>query len=519
MAKHIQVGGNLFLIDSYVNGEANLSGAKIGGNLDCSQGLFINSPTDNSKTQDKSYALDTSLAVVDGEVCFNSFKVNGHVLALEMKVGGDFDCTGGRIEHTTGNCHAISIDRSSIGGDVLLCQGFSATGQVRLIGTKIAGDLDCSGGTFKFFPNKENDTNALYAPRAKVEGSVFLCECMREPENDRKDFVTNGWINLELTNINHSIKIGRDGGNKNKTSIFEGGGISLKNAKVTGSFEWIEVRFTRETKLNLRGAMVGNLHTVTNEEENWPELFLDGLVYDAITHNETKETTFAKVMKAVRSFLTHPFTNYNIDLRWLQKQKIFDPQIYEQLATVLRRTGRDADAIKVSIAKEKIRRKPKNWYERSYPWNWLPCLWSFILWIFIGYGYKAHRALLGAVFLIILGLFIFCEGYYQGIIIPTNKEAYKEFTNNELSPSYTPFDSFAYSFDAFLPIGKLQQQEKWHPAGDKTISIPFYIPFVGIKEFPPFPLRYYLYFIHIPLGWLLTTLGLAGLLQTIARNK
>jgi len=117
-AGHIQVDGNLFLTDSYVKGEVNLSGAKIGGNLDCINGKFTNSEIDNPSSPNEIHALDTSLAEVGGEVCFNSFEVTGHVLALEMKIGGDFDCTGGSIKHEEGNCHAISIDRSSIGGSV-----------------------------------------------------------------------------------------------------------------------------------------------------------------------------------------------------------------------------------------------------------------------------------------------------------------------------------------------------------------------------------------------------------------
>jgi len=568
-AKHIHVGGSLSLIGSYVNGEANLSGAKIGGNLDCSRGVFINWTTE---TQNEVYALDTSLAEVDGKACFNSFKVIGHVFALEMKIGGDFDCTGGGIDHKTGTCHAISIDRSNIGGSVLLCQNFSAVGQVRLIGTKIAGDLDCSGGKFKFFPNEEKDDNALYASRAEVGSCVFLCES-RKPNQPGKDFETNGWINLELTKINHSIKVGKDRGRKNKTSIFSNGGINIENAKITdslelievqfketkfnlsgrgakigrlvvtngkfeggninlesaiivdsfewsrveltketelnlrgakigrlvvtdgefgggkinlesakitGSFEWSRVELTKETELNLRGATVGHLVTL-GEEESWPNLCLDGFVYDRIEHQGLLHQGLLD-------------NNYRTHLNWLEKQKIFNPQIYEQLATVLRRNGQDADAKKISIEKEKIRRKPKD-----LPWWFNPS--SLIFNITTGYGYKAYRPLLGAVFFILLGWFIFDKAYDKEIMVPTDKKAFNSYTGPQHSlPSYYPeFMPLVYSFDAFLPIGKLQQQEKWQPYGDM--------------------LRRYLYYIHIPFGWLLTTFGIAGLLQTIVRNK
>ncbi len=468
-------------------------GAKIGGNLDCSRGKFINSKADNSSTKNEIHALDTSLAEVRGKVCFKSFRVIGHVLALEMKVSGDFDCTGSIIVHKKGNCHAVSIDRSSIGGSVLLCQGFSATGQVRLIGTTIAGDLDCSGGKFKFSPNKEKDTNALYAPRAKVDGTVLLCGSKKDGEPE-KDFETDGTINLEFTNINHSIKVGKDNGVA--TSIFRGGGVYLRNAEITGSLEWIEVWLIKEIQLNLHGATVGRL--VTKGEKSWPNLWLDGFVYDRIEHLGLEN-------------------NYKTYLEWLKKQEISNPQIYEQLATVLHQNGQDADAVRISMEKEKIKLKPKGSYRWLNPLNWIRCLWSLIYYITLGYGYKTHRALFGPGIFIILGWCIFCQGCYEGIIIPTNKKAYEEFKENKLSPSYTAFEPLVYYFDAFLPIGKLQQQEKWLPDDYKQISIPIATP-IGTKKRPHFTLRYYLYF-HTVMGWSLTTLGIAGLLQTIVRNK
>ncbi len=536
-AKHIKVGGNLSLIGSYINGEANLSGAKIGGNLDCSHGAFINPAPYKPSTQNEIHALDISLAKVNGKACFNSFKVIGHIFGLEMEIGGDFDCTNGRIKHKTGNCHTISIDRSDVGGNVLLCQGFSATGQVRLIGTKIAGDLDCSGGKFDFFNENKNADNALYASRAKVDCSVLLCGSMKEPDN-QLDFETKGIIDLALTHVNGSIVVGKDYGKK--TSIFNdykmknkigGGGISLEGAKIAGSLVWARVGLTKETTLNLRGATIARLITRNKEgEESWPNLRLDGFVYDHIEHFFLNPIQGKYVKK----------TDHRTHLNWLGKQAELNPQpqIYEQLAAVLHRSGQDADAVKISMEKAKIKLRPKgSWF---YPWNWMRSLWSLIYYITLGYGYKAHRALILSVIVIALGCYIFNKGYNSGIMVPTDKKAYDAFTvyytdNHEVPPSaiyyiennkepppyikplqhYTEFEPLVYSFDAFLPIGKLQQQEKWHPDDHKKIEIS--IPPFGNKV--SFTLRHYLYFFHTPLGWLLTTLGIAGLLQTFVRNK
>ncbi len=492
-AKHIQVSGDLFLIDSYVNGEANLSGAKIEGNIDCSRGVFINPAPAKSSSQNEIYALDIRLAKVDGKVCFNSFRVAGHVYALEMKIDGDLDCTGGSIVNETGNYHAISIDRSSIGGDVLLCQGFSATGQVRLIGTTIAGDLDCSGGEFNHSSGK--DYNALYAPRAKVEGCVYLCESMEELENNRRDFVTNGFINLELTNIKDSIYIGKYYGNK--TSIFNDGGIVLNGAKITNSLVWKSVLLTKTTRLLLFDTTVGRLVT-SGGEKSWPNLYLDGFFYNRIEHQDLEN-------------------NYKTHLKWLKRQSIFNLQIYEQLATVLHRNGQDADAIEISIAKEKIRRKPKGSYWWLNPSKLAPWLWSLILNITIGYGYKTYRVLLFSIILILLGGFIFDIGYTHKIVVPTDGTDRTDYFNGKRLPSdYPEFNPFTYSLGTFLPtpnslgtfipILKLQQQDKWQPDHSKLGRL--LRVYQGILTIMGLLLTPFIV-------WTLTTY----LNQTIARNK
>jgi hypothetical protein len=266
LSKHIKIDGNLLLSHSRAVGEVNLSGAKIEGNLDCSNGNFINLKTDKSEV----YALNISSVKVDGSVHLSSSKVVGHVIATEMKIGGDFDCTGGDIRHKTGNCHAISIDRSRIGGDVRLCQGFYAHGQVRLIGTRIANDLDCSGGQLYIYNNKD-DHNALYAPRAQVDGSVFLCGS-REYQPD-KDFETNGWINLESTIIRGSVQVGMDGGSRKSIFYGKNSGVSFANAKIIGPLEWRGVK-AKLSMLNLSNAKVSLLKT--DKGESWPRtLILD----------------------------------------------------------------------------------------------------------------------------------------------------------------------------------------------------------------------------------------------------
>ena len=63
----------------------------------------------------------------------------------------------------------ISADGLEVEGNVFFREGSRAEGEVRLLGTSIGGDLDCSGGQFI---NKGGE--AINADGLKVEGHVFL---------------------------------------------------------------------------------------------------------------------------------------------------------------------------------------------------------------------------------------------------------------------------------------------------------------------------------------------------------
>lgn len=65
--------------------------------------------------------------------------------------------------------HTVAAQWANIKGPVLLRNGFSAEGEVRLFGAKIGGNLECDNGSFK-----NANGMALTAERANVGGSVLL---------------------------------------------------------------------------------------------------------------------------------------------------------------------------------------------------------------------------------------------------------------------------------------------------------------------------------------------------------
>jgi hypothetical protein len=73
------------------------------------------------------------------------FEAQGEVDLSGAKIGGQLTCTGGKFwaEPTALTCYA-----STVGVDAFLINGFEAHGKVDLAGAKIAGQLDCTGGKF-----------------------------------------------------------------------------------------------------------------------------------------------------------------------------------------------------------------------------------------------------------------------------------------------------------------------------------------------------------------------------------
>jgi hypothetical protein len=366
---------------------------------------------------------------------------------------------------------------------VSLGGGFRAKGEVKLAGTTIAGDLDCSGGTFDNFRK-----TALDAGRAHIGGSVIL---------GGDDFQANGCVQFPGTTIDRDL--------------------DLKQVK----------QEQKEMFLQLGGAKTGRL---LDDLKSWRALKgfeLDGFVYKTLTGEWIDA-------KSRLSLLDD----------W-QRDNPFRPQPYYQLANVLRELGQESDVKQVLIAKEEARRRSLSW--DAWAWNWF-------LGKSMAHGYQPQWLLILAVFPILLGGLMFAWGYRLHLMIPTKAEAYAAYEQTGQVPAFYPtFSPWLYSLDTFLPIINLGQKDKWRPrdsaptASDPTrlspasakVPLPSSSPMAKGEQTEGFewvgamyrkmltmlsawvangwPLGLYRYF-HIACGWLLITLGIAGVTGLVRKE-
>jgi len=97
------------------------------------------------------------------------FRAQGRVRLSGATIGGNLDCDGGHF--ICSGSEAIVADGLKVQGSISLGAGFRAEGQVRLPGAQIGGSLNCSGGALV-----NAGADAIVADRLKVDGNVFFSE-------------------------------------------------------------------------------------------------------------------------------------------------------------------------------------------------------------------------------------------------------------------------------------------------------------------------------------------------------
>lgn len=462
------------ITNALITGELNLTGLNIPYNL----GFFSCEIKDGIVLQDaqvQTLGLDGSYCKhfiadrlrANGSVHLRfGFKAEGLVTLNGASIKGALDCTDGTFinpesedkslnsQRTLGKYSrgvALAAERSAIEGVIALSRGFLSRGQVRFNGATINGILDCAGGKFD---NKGKVS--ISGELIKVRGSVIFSR----DENTKKQFQTNGDIILNGSSIGGAL-------NFRHAKFIEGSrnGVELRNAVVGGPFTWRDVVVNKTTRLRLSHTKVGQLF---DKPESWPRknrLSINGLVYDDIRGAPIDS-------KNRKKWLTS-----RID--WLSRQprSEFSLQPFRQLADALRRTGYEDNARTVLIYMYDVRRKRGG----LSPWG---RFWSVLLKWTIGYGYRSHRAFIWALAFVLVGAIVFYEANRNHLIVPAKADG----------TGIASFNPFAYSLDTFLPIINLRQRESWIPDGQDSSG---------------FMVQVYLW-IHIIVGWILTTLGVAG---------
>lgn len=493
-ANEITTGGSVFLRPNLeTSGRVVFEGASIGGSLVCSNATLM-SP--------RSVAFDATRVSVRHYLSFGpNFSAEGLVRLVGAEVGGSLEInkvditnqgdialkaghlvTKGNITlfgrfigevhlqrvKTEGSLYAnnsefdghrkVSIDADGLvtAGDVAM-QHIRTSGELRLRNADIGGDLSLSCAALIGGVSGR----AVRASGLKAKGSVYFDNGFRTVE---------GGVGLSRARIGGKLDC-----NNVILSSEDGNAFNAPGMEVQGTFIWQKFLARPQGVVNLAGTRVGQLN---DDIQSWPEqnhLIIDGFKYN------TFDTPIVDTRKR---------------LEWLRLQKGFGPYAYEQAAQVLRSMGREREARKIAKAKQDDLRR----LGTLNPFGWL---WNWLLGFTIGHGYQVWRALLISIVVITIGIGVFEWSFQSQVMVLVKDRDKQTYIRGTRCPPDVPcFEPVIYSIDTFLPIVDLRQDSYWLPVGRES----------NFKFF-----KIYLW-LHIFLGWMLTTIGVVGLTGIVRRE-
>lgn len=391
----------------------------------------------------------------------DKFSSVGEIRLLGARIGGNLDCDDAAFDGKDGG--ALSADRADIKGGVFLRKDFSATGEVRLLGARIGGNLECNGATFD-----GKDGDALSADGAEIKGDVFL-----------NGFSATGEVRLLGARIGGNLECIGSG------FVGENGGLSADGIDIAGSL------ILRELKTPLSHASFSSAHVgqLIDDMASWGDgLILDGFAYDAIAGGAPTDATTRLAWLKKQRRTHHGSPDANNDFR---------PQPWQQLIKVLRAMGHMEDARQIAIAREEHLRTIGKIGETPAAWpTWKKSIYRPLSrglhWAFgflIGYGYRPLRMVL-----LMALVWLACGTFYwyaatEGVMAPGNPLVFDHpryehcrpdyipglgqasarpkagnwYVCPELSGEYTTFSPLVYSLDLILPLVDLQQDRDWAP--------------------------------------------------------
>ncbi len=426
-ADHAVVSGAVLLRNGFAaRGAISLTGAKIGGNLECDGASLSNATSDGTGV-----ALAAENAVIGGAVLLrHGFIARGSVSLLGATIDSNVECCGALLENwsDTGSRETLRLTNVAIAGDVLLNLGFVSIGYVSLWGTKIGRDLDCSGASFigaSSAAGGRSSAGALVATNLAVAGDVKLIDVTMFGRLDCEHIETGGSLLWDGLRFPREIKRGET------LYRYHAGDAParflLAHARIGAAMMARDLTAEFDMSVDLGGATATTL-----DDDGFPAgwgvgrekhgmfcaLNLDGFVYDRFGHLPPGESnsvgialsafgrwasvvgrghSAAWAVRLARRVIHENRVHVHQRLSWVRQQQRkaneFHPQPYRHLAKVLRAQGHYHAAREVAIM-EQWATPASNWVSRLLRPVWGVCF---------GFGFSPVRATATLLVLLAIG--------------------------------------------------------------------------------------------------------------------
>lgn len=460
----IQVEGHVFLSEGFhATGAIFMRNARLGG-LACN-GAHFETP--------EGWSIEMDGADIQHDVLWNGVRVNDGASCLGIRVAGSWQCSGAHITAT--RSVALMADGSRVGNAMFLNKGFSAVGEVRLLGIRITQSLDCEGGSFQARPGTEFN-KALSLDGAQIGGGAFF----------GNGFHAQGEVCLRGVHVGGPLKLnGAEFKNSGAIAFVADGAkvegdIVLQNTKVNGLTQLIGVRVSQHViceksvlrnqeqlaldlsyaqiaqKLDIRDTIfVGSLTVANAKAARWH--------FDPIKYSDVSIDVFGFIYDSLTQEICPPQVPVNAWIQWLQRRTPLSPQPYQQMVRVLRTMGHLREAQEVAISGRRALRK-----NLGVMWR----VWDKLLDCLIGYGYRSERAFGYLGLVLVVGWIVFSFGAQDGVMVPSQHRAYIRYMTTRVLPhDYPRFHPYLYSLGETLPLITTRQTTEWHVRRSEPIEI------------------------------------------------
>ncbi len=464
LADGVEVAKNVLLAEGFQSkGELLFRDASVGGSFRTDGGSFEYAPGIDFETNSGN-ALGCDRMKVNGTIHLSTPKrpstFKGEVGLAGVFAGSSIECDGGRLENPGG--FAIRADRLTAAGTISLRYGFSAIGVVQFPNSRMQA-LDCRGGKFQV-----DGETAINAEGSTVFGPIVF---------DHSE-TTCGWTRLR----------GIDAGDAS-FQLCKLSSLDLRQAHIHRELRWKGIESPQTTILDLRDA---STETVQDEEASWPSygnLYLDGLGYEGFTSSTT---------------------DVNARIRWIRLDRSNPPRAYKELASAYSASGDTRNSHEALFHLEELLHLKQLDQLPFGPFKLILMVWSQLLKLTIGYGYKLERAFGWMVLLTLLGFLASSIGYREMIIAPTDRDAFAYFTAHGSAPdSYQRFSSLIYSIEHSIPAINLGISSSW--SADTVAQSPGHPSYL-------YRLRWW-FWAQSLIGWGLSFFFIAGITGLVKSDK
>ena len=461
-ADALKVSGNLFIRGNFASsGAVDLVDAEIRGNLEC-RGVHLRG------RDQKGSALHAERITIGSQVYLDQgFRADGAIYLLGAHINGNLECRGAQIG--SGNSgRSLYAERITVGGDVYLdsypgLQNFTADGTVYLLNAEIGGMLSCRGAKLRGSGASEG---SLFAQRMSVGRDVYLTD----------GFSASGIVQLRAATIAGSLELAPDRLQEDKRWLAIDATVMKVSGRLRWTPERpVQGRVSLEGAAieQLEDLWTGP-GGQTRENGYWPSggrLRLDGFTYRGFTG--ANQADASQRLQWIRSQYKPRLpelweSTTTFDSSADARAGDFAAQPYQQLIQAFQRAGQDTGA-QAAIALRRDRRK----YGRL---TWYRKIWDWILDYSIGYGYQTWRIVAGLAFLFVIVLAFMRVAEQNNAFEAAQNATllHPAPSATRCENGYPCFSALGYTIDTVIPLIDVHQVDYWAPNAKTSWAAPAY---------------------------------------------